>query len=242
MAVFGASVIGLNPTLQDSLNRMAARATVGWGFQPDQNMVLMQAIGSIPAVEGQCDVIKEWLMCWHTLGARNRGEVALAWEVHKATLVDQDSRWKSVTCPITAVIATVLDADLEPEGPTQWSSVDKLNILSQNQGAADFVASGIRAFRKAAENKPWQKSGGSFAGGGFEQGQPCDEAVKQAQRFLKGQGTDAEAHVLKKVMCGGVWLGCRSELNKNLQKMWQGGGGCRTQVLNVHQKCTERRV
>ena len=61
------------------LNKMAMRTAVGWDFRPDQNMVLMQAIGAIPAVESQCELTKEWLNCWAQLGAKEQGEVTPAW-------------------------------------------------------------------------------------------------------------------------------------------------------------------
>jgi hypothetical protein len=51
MATYEASVIGLCPTLQRTLDAMAVRTTIGWGFQPDKNCVLNMAVGTIPSVE-----------------------------------------------------------------------------------------------------------------------------------------------------------------------------------------------
>ena len=48
----------------------------------------------------------------------------------------------------------------------------------------------------------------------LEHGPPLDEAVKQAQKFLRRQGKEEEARLLCKVMVGSAWMGCRGELNK----------------------------
>ena len=142
--------------------------------------------------------------------------VRKAWAMSYAKLSKAKSRWQCVRGPISATIATLMEAGWKPVDPTNWiasesSGVSKSNVDS-SKAMADFTKSeGLAAyevlhrFEEDLEADIWKEASGARNGSGLENGAPHFGPAGKAHAKFTKRGEHKKAKAIELIVNNKVW-------------------------------------
>ena len=215
MAEYGATTNGLSPAYLDRLDSMAARAAGANGFSPCSTSLTWFHLGFIPSVRAIGKQASAWIRNWSRADAETKALWGRGWQQIRDLLTEllPEERWRRVTSPISATIATLLHIGWAPVQPSHW--------LAKDRGYQAIIGRGswedsqiVKAIEEEAELLAWKRaSTRAFAAEEFSQGPPSWEGVRRAAKKLRKLGLEEGVQCLHKVAVGGGVYGERLVLN-----------------------------
>jgi ribonuclease HI len=230
--LYGATVAGLG---QRSLQGVRTLAVNALGCSTSQQCVtstLALSIGCYmdPAVKVKVSIIYQWMEILFSKAFIPRAAEA-AWTKAVVRLGAASKLWSSVSGPLQATIATLLELQWQPVGPTRWrDSSGSLWVLSDLAGECstrncDTI---LRAVRHDALKLVWQRALGHRGSSGLA-GIPDVSLPRKLKKLFVEQGQFAHAGMLAKVFAGGLWPRDRWA-DEELKKMVKQASGLNAQA------------
>ena len=211
MAEYGAATNGLSPGYLDKLDSMAARAAGANGFNPCPISLSVLHLGFVPSARAIGKQASAWIRNWNKASQETRSSWGAGWQQTRdlLTRLPTEERWRRVTGPIGATIATLLHIGWAPIQASHWLARDRASQAIIGRGSWED-AQIVKAIEEEAELLSWKRaSTRAFAAEEMSQGPPCWEGVKRAVKKLKKLGLEEAVQGLHKVAVGGGVFGER---------------------------------
>ena len=220
MAEYGATTNGLSPAYLDRLDSMAARAAGANGFSPCSTSLTFFHLGFVPSVKAIGKQASSWIRNWSQADAATRSLWTRGWQQIRdvLTVVPAEDRWRRVTSPISATIASLLHIGWSPVQPSHWLAVDRSFQAIIGRGSWEDSQI-VKAIEEEAELLAWRRaSSRGFAAEELAQGPPCWEGVRRAAKKLRKLGLGDSVQGLHKVAVGGGVFGERLFLKQSCDR------------------------
>lgn len=239
-AAYGITAIGLSPRQMQSLRTSAVISTGTRGKQQCVATTIAVELGSYadPCIRQPTDVILQWLHIKYS-DNYNARSASRAWTIALAKMRPKQTRWKLVTGPLQATIATLLDLNWNPLEPDHWvdamgehwHTVPEPGVPLTRQAAAGT----LHAIRAAALDGVWVQARAHRHGHGIE-GPPDLDIVHKLHAKYLAQHSYAEAGMLKRIVAGGLWPQARVHTMQVRRQQWCAAKGFQY-AGNVSAKC-----
>ena len=214
-AAYASPIVGLAPTTVQRTRTKAAQCTGKWGHGSCTTTVLaLHNRGRDPYISFKVLLVRTWFQLW-TSSRRFRTRAAGTWEKIRDRVrgYHPQARWRNITGPIAALIATLEDAGWATTSPTHWTSPNgsqwkiQQTAEEEDRGFLD-VTELIEEFTKTLQSQMWEKAAIHHNGRGLETGF-CARQLHIHIAWFNKKERFAEAETLSAVATAKNWTNHR---------------------------------
>ena len=128
--------------------------------------------------------VRSWMRLWKNAADDLRKDIKEVWKIGLRKMAEEKTRWMRVKGPLTATIATLMDAGWAPVLPHKWLTRDK------SQTASFDAIDGVTQLHvcHVVENdiieKVWRNVAEAHCGQGLGRGGPLLDPAEKAYKKL----------------------------------------------------------
>ena len=163
-----------------------------------------------PAVKLPLEIIMQWIVMVHDDGF-DRVRVEAAWS-KLLPILDGADRWRHVTGPMGAAMATLLEAQWVPTGPSDWVDRrgERWTLDADSKPTVHTCEPLLGQLRQDLVGSLWFKASGLRNGAGLGK-VPDLGQLQRHLRHLARKGQHGMAGMLTQVAVGGLWPRARRQ-------------------------------
>ena len=152
-----------------------------------------------------CKLVSNLTTVWERTEDEERHAAARTWTRIAAPHTDSDCQ--QVRASLSAVIATVRQAGLDPSWPTKWITKSGQTLEWSKRPVEKATA--LEHLREGLMCAEWRIAAEHYCGEGLESGQPPLRGYAAARKHLVKNGMHEAARLLAEAVAGGAAIGER---------------------------------